>query len=98
MKKNDKAGLLTFSDVMGTTIKAESTPTQLQRILESLYREKERPVESNYELLYQAVRKLVGVRSLLLMFTNFESMYALERALPQLRRIAQFHLLSLIHI
>ena len=96
LRKNDKAGLITFSDVLGSTLKASGDPTQLQRILEALYRERERPVEANTELLYQAVRSLVSVRSLLLLFTNFESMYALERALPHLRRISRSHLLVVI--
>jgi uncharacterized protein (DUF58 family) len=96
LKKQDKAGLLTFSDVVGATLKAERDTSQLRRILETLYREKERPGESNYELLYEAVRRLVGARSLLLLFTNFESSYALERALPILRRLNRFHLLVVV--
>jgi uncharacterized protein (DUF58 family) len=96
LKKQDKAGLLTFSDVIGATLKAERDTGQLNRIMESLYREKERPVESNYELLYEAVRRLIGARSLLLLFTNFESSYALERALPTLRRLNRAHLLVVV--
>lgn len=96
LKKQDKAGLLSFSDVIGATLKAERDTGQLTRILESLYREKERPVESNYELLYEAVRRLIGARSLLLLFTNFESSYALERALPTLRRLNRAHLLVVV--
>jgi uncharacterized protein (DUF58 family) len=64
--------------------------------MESLYREKERPVESNFELLYEGVRRLIGARSLLLLFTNFESMYALDRALPTLRRLGRAHLLVVV--
>lgn len=96
LKKQDKAGLLTFSDVIGATLKAERDTGQLTRILESLYREKERPGESNFELLYEAVRRLISARSLLLLFTNFESIYALERALPALRRLNRFHLLVVV--
>lgn len=96
LKKQDKAGLLTFSDVMGATLKAERDTGQLNRILESLYREKERPSESNYELLYEAVRRLIGARSLLILFSNFESSYALDRALPTLRRLSRGHLLVVV--
>lgn len=96
LKKQDKAGLITFSDVMGATLKAERNAGQLNRIIESLYREKERSGESNYELLYEAVRRLISMRSLLLLFTNFESSYALERALPILRRLNRFHLLVVV--
>jgi uncharacterized protein (DUF58 family) len=96
LRKHDKAGLITFSDVVGTTIKADNKPDQLHQILEALYREKERPLEANFELLYHIARKLVNGRSLLLLFTNFESWYALERVLPMLRRINHFHLLVVV--
>lgn len=96
LKKQDKAGLLTFSDVIGATLKAERSAAQLNKILEALYREKERAGESNYELLYEAVRRFIGARSLLLLFTNFESTHALERALPTLRRLNRFHLLVVV--
>lgn len=94
--KYDKAGLFTFSNKIGATIKADRKAGQLNKILLSLYREKERKLEPNYELLYHAVRKLINGRSLLLLFTNFESMYALDRVLPILRRINQFHLLVVV--
>jgi uncharacterized protein (DUF58 family) len=53
-------------------------------------------VESNYELLYEAVRRLIGARSLLILFSNFESSYALHRALPTLRRLSRAHLLVVV--
>jgi uncharacterized protein (DUF58 family) len=96
LQKHDKAGLITFSDKIGTTLKAENRPVQLQKILQALYREKERDLEANYELLYFAARKLISGRSLLLLFSNFESMYALERVLPILRRINHTHLLVVL--
>ncbi|MCB0632774.1 MAG: DUF58 domain-containing protein [Saprospiraceae bacterium] len=96
LRKHDRAGLITFSDKIGATIKADSKATQLNKILTALYREDQRPLEANYELLYHAARKLINGRSLLLFFTNFESSYALERVLPLLRRINNLHLLVVI--
>ena len=96
LKKYDKAGLITFSDKIGATIKADRKANQLNKILHALYNEKERPLEANYELLYHIARKLINGRSLILLFTNFESMYALNRVLPLLRRINKFHLLLVI--
>ena len=96
LQRYDKAGLLTFSDKIGTTLKAERSPVQLQKILQALYQEKERPGESNYELLYHIARKLIRGRSLVVLFTNFESRYALERVLPLLRRINVLHLLVVV--
>ncbi len=96
LQKHDRAGLLTFSDKIGTTIKADKKVNQLNKILMALYKEKERNLEANYELLFHASRKLVKGRSLFLLFTNFESMYALERVLPILRRINNLHLLVVV--
>jgi uncharacterized protein (DUF58 family) len=96
LAKHDRAGLLTFSDIIGTTIKADRKPTQLNKILLALYKEKERNLEANYELLYHSARKLIKGRSLLMLYTNFESMYALERVLPILRRINTLHLLVVV--
>jgi uncharacterized protein (DUF58 family) len=96
LRKYDRAGLITFSDKIGATVKADNQPIQLNKILQALYKEKERPLESNYELLYHAVRKLINRRSLVLLYTNFESRYALERVLPLLRRMNTFHLLVVI--
>jgi uncharacterized protein (DUF58 family) len=96
LRKKDKAGLLTFSDKLGATLQADNSPNQLSRILHELYREKEGKGEASYELLYYAVRKLIKNRSLLLLFTNFESMFALERVLPTLRLVNNFHLLVIV--
>ncbi len=91
LQRDDRAGLITFSDKLGTVLPADSKPDQLRRIMEALYREEERETESNYDLLYYGSRRLMGGRSLLLLFTNFESNYALERVLPGLRRIGRSH-------
>ena len=96
LRKKDKAGLLTFSDKLGATLQADNSPNQLNRILHELYREKEGKGEASYELLYYAVRKLIKNRSLLLLFTNFESMFALERVLPTLRLVNNVHLLVIV--
>ena len=95
-QKYDKAGLITFSDVLGSVVKADNKPLQLNRILNQLYKEQERPIEANFELLYFASRKLISGRSLIFFFTNFESIHALERTLPLLRKINFSHLLVVI--
>ncbi len=96
LQKFDRAGLLTFSDKIGTTIKADRKANQMNKILAALYKEKPRNLEANFELLYHSSRKLIKGRSLLLLFTNFESQYALERVLPILRRINNLHLLVVV--
>lgn len=96
LKKEDKAGLLTISERMGKLIAADNKTTQLQRIMEVLYKEKTRYLETNMELLYVNIRRHIHQRSLLLFFTNFESISALNRQLPYLKSISKFHLLIVV--
>jgi len=96
LRKYDKAGLLTFSNKIGTTLKADRTPSQLQKILSALYKEKERHLDADFELLYKTIRHFIKGRSLLFLYTNFESSYAMERALPVLRKINRLHLLVVV--
>ena len=93
LRKHDKAGLLTFSNKLGSFIKAEKSSKQLNKIIHNLYNEKVNWPEADYELLYSAVRNFIKGRSLLFLFTNFESSYALERILPLLRKLNKLHLL-----
>ncbi|RAK02005.1 uncharacterized protein (DUF58 family) [Larkinella arboricola] len=94
--KQDRAGLLTFSDRIGQLVTAERRPGHLQKILEVLYRQKTRFLESDYEALYANIRQHIRQRSLLLLFTNFETVNALHRQLPYLRRMAREHLLIVV--
>jgi uncharacterized protein (DUF58 family) len=97
LQKQDKAGIVTFSDRMGSMIKAGNGKAQLRQILETLYKEKGRTTEADYELLYQALNRLIPVRSLVILFTNFETMYSLERVIHILRKISQRHLLLVVN-
>jgi uncharacterized protein (DUF58 family) len=96
LQKHDKVGLLTFSDKIGATVKPESGPKQLRVIIETLYKEKERNLEANFELLYQASRQFIRRRCLMFLYTNFESYSAMMRVLPILRMINHLHLLVVI--
>ena len=64
--------------------------------MEVLYKEKTRYLETNMELLYSTIRNVLKQRSLVVFFTNFESMSAMERQLSFLKRIARFHLLLVV--
>ena len=96
LERQDRAGLITFSDKLGDVVPADGKPDQLRRVLEILYRQQEREGESNYDLLYYATRRFLPGRSLLLLFTNFESNYSLDRVMPILKRISKNHSLVVI--
>ena len=94
--KHDKAGLLTFSNQPGATLAADRRPGHLLKLLEILYRQKTKYLETDFELLYATVRGRIKQRSLLILFTNFETLHGLQRQLPYLRRLAKDHLLLVI--
>ncbi|MFT6244985.1 MAG: hypothetical protein ACJAXI_001754 [Crocinitomicaceae bacterium] len=96
LRKGDKAGLITYSDKIGTLLAAEKSAGQMRRIHESLYNQKTQFKESNFEILYQSIRQTVRSRSLLVLFTNFETEFSMRRAIPMLRRLNQKHVLVVV--
>jgi uncharacterized protein (DUF58 family) len=94
--KQDKAGVVTFSEKLGNTLTADKKVTQMEQILQLLYNQKTQYLESDFEALYTHVRTRIKQRSLLVLFTNFEGIHNLYRQLPYLRQIAQYHLLMVV--
>ncbi|MEO8760776.1 MAG: DUF58 domain-containing protein [Bacteroidia bacterium] len=94
--KNDKPGLITFTHQIHTHVAAERRNSQMKRIIETLYNQQTNFTESDYERLYMHVKRMVNQRSLLLLFTNFESLSSLKRQLKYLKQIAKQHLLVVI--
>lgn len=96
LKKGDRAGLITFSDKIGAQLVADRSTGQLRRILNTLYNQQTQFKESNFELLYESIRQTIKLRSLLMLYTNFESEFAMRRALPILKKINQHHVLVVV--
>ena len=94
--KHDKAGLFTFSHQPGAMVAADRRSGHLRRLLEVLYRQKTKYLETDYERLYISVRSHIRQRSLLILFTNFETLHGMQRQLPYLRRMAKDHLLLVV--
>ena len=94
--KQDRAGLITFAENLDTFIQADKKPTQMNLVLEALYRQKTNFLEPDFEKLFSVIRNRITNRSLLILFTNFESIESLQRELPALRRIAHYHLLLIV--
>ncbi len=96
MLKGDRAGIITYSDKLGARLKADRSGVHLKKIMEVLYKQKTQFNEANFELLYYGIRQNIKGRSLILLYTNFESIYAVQRVLPLLRKINQNHLLVVV--
>ncbi len=96
MNKDDKAGLITFNHQIETILPARKGLAQMQGILEILYKQNTAFKESNFEKLYITLKRKIKHRSLIVLFTNFESESALARQLPYLKAIASNHLLLVV--
>jgi len=96
LTRQDKAGIITFEKNLDTYLQADKKPTQMNLILESLYRQKTDFLESDFEKLFSVIRNKVTNRSLLVLFTNFESLESLQREMTALRKIAKYHLLLIV--
>src|SRR5690606_14747625 len=93
IKNEDKVGLITFSDKQGVVISPERNRMQLRLIMDALYNQQTLFKDPNFELLYLTIRNKIKVRSLLLLYTNFETESSLRRALPILRKLNENHIL-----
>ena len=96
VNKHDKAGLITFSSQMETFVPASRQSGHLQTLQEKLYAEKAVFGETDYSALLTALRRHVGQRSLLILYTSFTSMPALCRQLSFLRQLARHHQLLVV--
>jgi len=96
IRKSDKAGVLTFNNNSISFIKADSKSKQLKLIIELLYRQTESTKESDFELLFTSIKSNLNGRSLLFLFTNFESSAALKRQISIIRKINLQHLLVVV--
>ncbi len=96
MHKQDKAGLVTFSNKVSNILPADRQARQIEKILEILYNQKTDFLESDFEILTSTILQKISHRSLILLYTNFESLNALQRQLAYLRRLSMAHLVIVI--
>lgn len=96
LKKQDKAGMFAFSKKVENRVVAEKRSSQMQQILESLYNIRTDFFESDFSRLYADIKKNINQRSLILLYTNFETLDSLHRQLPYLKGIAKNHLLVVV--
>lgn len=96
LRKSDKAGLFSFSKKPENFVVAERRNSQMNLILESLYNVATNYDESDFGALYSIIKRKITHRSLLLLYTNFESIDAVHRQMNYLRAINKSHLLVIV--
>ena len=88
--------MFSFSKKVENRVMAERRQSQMNLIMENLYNIKTDFFESDYSRLYVDIKKNINHRSLILLYTNFETLDGLQRQLPYLKGIAKNHLLVFI--
>ena len=62
--------LITVAEKIGAVVPSGRRPTQINKIMDVLYKEKTRDLETNMELLYATIRSVIKQRSLVVFFTK----------------------------
>ena len=96
LKKQDKVGMLTFSNKVSNFLPASRKKTYVNNVSETLYNIKTQFLDADFGTLYAHIKRKINHRSLLLLYTNFEHISALKRQLPYLQALAKKHLLVVI--
>lgn len=96
LQKKDKVGLISFSNTIGNLLQATAKKTQLNQILEKLYNIKTEFPDSDFGFLYTNIKRQINHRSLLMVYTNFEHINAMNRQLPYLKALSKKHIVVVI--
>lgn len=95
-QKGDKVGLITFSDVIGSWLPAQSIDKQISAINQELYHQQIRQKDTDFARLYTNIRLRIKGRSMFILYTNFDSTVSLKRQLKYLKAISKSHLLVVV--
>lgn len=96
ISKYDKAGLITFDHAGVDMLPADRRGGQMSKIQEKLYKVDTQFLEADFERLYLQIRHKLTQRSLLVLYTNFDTVNSMRRHLPFLRFLSKRHLLLLV--
>ena len=96
VRKMDKAGLVCFADRTDTFVAPSRRHGQMERLLDTLYSQQTQWGESDFGELLATLNSRLAKRSLLVVYTSFSSMHAMERQLPYLKQLNMRHRLLVV--
>ena len=96
IKKQDRAGLFSFSKKIENRVVASKRGIQMNMILQALYNVETDFKESDFGRLYAEIKRNISQRSLLFLYTNFETLDGMDRQLRYIKAIAKNHLLVVV--
>lgn len=94
--KQDRAGLLSFSKEVNVFIPAEKRNNQMLKISEALYQVTTKFEEPEYGKLYSYANAHINKRSLIFLYTNFETLDSLRRQLNYLCMLNRSHIIVVV--
>lgn len=94
--KQDRAGMLTFSKEVANHLPAEKRNDQIRKISDKLYGITTEFEESEFGNLYGFAQRHINKRSLIFLYTNFETLDALHRQIPYLRMLNKSHIVVVV--
>ncbi len=96
LKNYDRMGMISYSNKLNTVIQSGNRNNQLSLMLETLYNQQTNFLESSLEPVYTFIKNKINQRSLFIFFTNFESIYSMERQLPFFLNLNKNHLVLIV--
>ena len=96
LKKDDKVGIITYSNTVHNVLPPARDRGWMHRVMELLYAQRTDFAETDIEALFLRVKHTVAQHSLLVLYTNFESLSAMRRQLPFLQLLARAHLVAVV--
>lgn len=96
LRKEDKAGLITFNEHFDTFVPASRQPDQMQTLLENLYSQQTTFGETDFSSLCVHLNKRVNKRSLLILYANFSGIDSMNRQLTYLQQLNRRHRLLVV--
>ncbi len=91
LQNHDNVGLITFEREVGAFVQAGRSMKQMNRMLSTLYDEVSSFYQSDYFNLYDFCKRKINKRSLLVIYTTFDSLTSVRRQLPHLQQLAKSH-------
>lgn len=96
IRKDDKAGLITFDEKFETFVPAAKQTGQMEILMDCLYSQNASFGDTDYYSLCVHLDKHLNRRSLLVLYTNFSDMVSMRRQLSYLQQMARKHVLLVV--
>lgn len=92
LSHSDRAGLISFEKTVTTHVACERNSRQMNKIMDTLFSEVSSFAEADYSALSEYVSLNVKRRSMLLIYSTFDSVRSLQRQLPYIKQMSKTHL------